>query len=152
MLQDHWDTINNKITNKTETKRTTKLIKDVKVRDYFDLVCKVVCTTEPTDEYSLIGLTDFTSMDGLQNDAELLANCVVPYPIEVVVCCTLWDENAGQVINAGDYLFLRNLRCKLDSRGRPEFVLHGDPVYMNSERQSVKILSIDDELVKLLVK
>jgi hypothetical protein len=152
MLQDFWDIgIDKKTLIVKEFKRSRQvlLIKDVLPKQYFDLYCKVVCIGEGRDGCQMIGVSDFTTSKDLDSPATLLEEYNNSYPDEVVVCLSLWDEHSVYRLQKGDYIFFRNLRCKLDSRDRPEFVLHGDQEYSDG-RQAIKILNPEeDEVIAL---
>jgi hypothetical protein len=69
---------------------------------------------------------------------------------EYLVVLTLWDNHAHAFeIVEGSYLYLQNVQSKIDSSGRYEYAIHGDPVYP-TKRLVHFVTRFDAELAPLL--
>ena len=77
------------------------------------------------DMYQVVGITDFTSNDKLNDEAEFLNQSATPFSHDILVECTLWDEYSKMNLELGSYVHLQNVRSKLNRWGRLEYSIAG---------------------------
>ncbi|KAJ2998507.1 hypothetical protein HDV02_004515 [Globomyces sp. JEL0801] len=111
-----------------ESKRPLLQIKDIQVGQFFDLVCKIVCKPNRSNNFQILGITDYTcNIQLLEPPLLLESEDLMGIQENMVIVCTLWDQySTFHGIEVGSLVLLRNLKGKLDINGRLEVALNGD--------------------------
>ncbi|KAI8901644.1 hypothetical protein BC833DRAFT_576717 [Globomyces pollinis-pini] len=138
-----------------ESKRPLLQVKDIQVGQFFDLVCKIVCKPNRSNNFQILGITDYTcNIQLLEPPLLLESEDLMGIQENMVIVCTLWDQySTFHGIEVGSLVLLRNLKGKLDINGRLEVALNGDQFepyhfikllsYQSPEIQTLKSLEMD---------
>ncbi|KAF9265686.1 hypothetical protein L218DRAFT_943009 [Marasmius fiardii PR-910] len=100
---------------------------------YFDTVVEIVlCGKCDLENYYLLFVTDYTSKEGLSSFESSKIHRSLHQSIAKLEC---WDESRkiAQELKIGDYLSLKNVRCRVDSRGSYELKIQEPKIKILNE-------------------
>ncbi|KAG7092780.1 hypothetical protein E1B28_009103 [Marasmius oreades] len=107
-----------------KTPRPHWLIKDIQPNGfsngYFDATLEVVYCFKPNlGNYYILFVTDYTSNEGLEPFKNAGVHASLSTSVARLEC---WDQARliATAINIGDYIAIRNVRCRIDNRGSYE--------------------------------